>query len=100
MNGEQGKAESKSRGSLDLTDDLGWSELETELCKDEAGDMECLRPSKAFCGRFRATGGGRVGEIESLLFEDVARIDCEVVTPWIGVGETESLLCACLFKTG
>ena len=101
MNGEQGEAESKSRGLLDLTVDFGWSELEIELCKDEAGDIECLRSSEAFCGKFQAPGGGGVGEKEPLLFEDLTRIDCEVAALWMeGVGEMESLLCTCLIGTG
>ena len=101
MNGEQGEAESKSRGLLDLTVDFGWSELEIKLCKDEAGDIERLRSSEAFCGKFRAPGGGGVGEKESLLFEDLTRIDCEVAVPWMeGVGEMESLLCIRLIGIG
>ena len=101
MNEEQGEAESRSRGLLGLTVDLEWSELEIELCRDEAGDIERLRPSEAFCGKFPAPGGGGVGEKESLLFEDLMRIDCDVAEPWMeGVGEMESLLCIRLIGIG
>ena len=84
MNGA--KDESRSRG-LDFTVDLGWSELDIELCNDEAGDTERLRSSKAFVGRFRYGGGG-VGEMESLLCVDLSRIDCDV---WMvdGVGDLD-----------
>ena len=99
MNGEQGEDESKSRG---LTVDLGWSIWEIELCTDEAGDIERLRSSEEFCCKVRAPGGGGgVGENESLLFEDLMRIDCEVALLWIGgVGDMESLLGICLIGTG
>ena len=102
VNGEQGEAESKSRGLFDLTVNCGWSKLETELCTDKAGDTDRLRSSKAFCVKFLApgtwAGGGGVGEKESLLFEGLTRVGCEVAIPCIveGVGEMESLLGICL----
>jgi hypothetical protein len=87
-----------------LTINLGWSELETKLCTDEAGDIERLRYSKEFCGKFRTPGGGGgVGEKEPLSFEDLTRVDCEVAVPWMeegGVGEMESLFCIHLIGIG
>ena len=79
-------------------------DLETELSTDEAGDIERLRCSEEFCGKFPTPVGGGVGEKEPLSFEDLTRFDCKVAVLCMteeggGVGEMESLFSAWLFNT-